>query len=74
MRSIGKARIKKLQALVKQELARPERLCMGIVCHLDARDEVMKRIPADWYDTWESAHTEIENIVDDVLMEFIYRR
>jgi len=74
MRSIGKVKIKQLKALVKQELARPERLHMGIVCHLDARDEVMKKIPADWFNIWESAHDEIDRIVDDVLMDFVYGR
>jgi hypothetical protein len=56
MRSIGKRNISKLKTIVAEEKAK------GIP---GLRDRVMARIPAEWYDIWESAWSEIQRVVED---------
>jgi len=61
MRSIGKRNIKQLQEICRAELATHE---TGIpYTTIEAR--IRARIPAEWYDIWESAHDEIERIIGD---------
>jgi len=52
MRSIGKARIKKLVKMIKDN---PEL----------SRDEIMIKVPDSWFNLWESAWAEINRIIWD---------
>ena len=58
MRSIGKVNIRKLKKIVEEEHAK------GIA---SVRERIRERIPSEWYDSWESAYSEIERLIDDML-------
>ena len=63
MRSIGKRNIRKLQAITREERA------LGIP---SVDDRIKARIPAEWYDLWESAHDEINRVIDDERLRLLY--
>ena len=68
MRSIGKVNIKKLKKIVEEEYKRHQNNC---------RERIEARIHAeheDWYDSWESAWSEIERLVDDELQAWTFGR
>jgi hypothetical protein len=60
MRSIGKVKIKKLKKIIAD---------MYAVNHNVTDQEVLDQIPSNWYDTWESAWSEINRLVSDELWE-----
>lgn len=64
MRSIGKVKIKKLKALVKETAKDFEPLSMT---SYQLSDAVKHKIPDYWYDTWEGAWAEIEGLVSDFI-------
>ena len=75
MRSIGKVKIKKLKAIIKEEFdnAKSNSL-MGFTSGIDHKkldQTVLDRIPVEWFDTWESAYSEIHNIIDDYTFELV---
>jgi len=60
MRSIGKRNIAKLKQIIKEERQKG-------IASVDER--IMKRVPGEWYEIWESAYDEISRIVDDTLFD-----
>jgi len=64
MRSIGKVNIRKLRKIVEEEHAKGE---------ASVNERIRERIPAEWYDSWESAYSEIERLIDDMLSEIRYK-
>jgi len=65
MRSIGKRNIKKLIAIVDKEYAyNPTQ--EALMHNIEAK------IPAEWYDIWESACQEVDRIVYDRIMQLIH--
>ena len=71
MRSIGKRNIKKLQTIVAEEMTRGRQLGYTPA---QIKGCIEARIPAEWYDIWESAWSEIERIVDDEVWRVINTR
>ena len=72
MRSIGKVKIKKLCKIVYEECNR-----QGGRYPYDytkVRENIKARIPSEWYDTWESAWSEIERLVEDFIHSHIYSK
>jgi len=58
MRSIGKVRIKELYRIVDE-------IWNCADSPNDLRDRIQERIPEDWFETWESAWSEIERLIND---------
>ena len=72
MRSIGKIKMRKLATIISEEVKRNTR---NGTFNIDfVRAAVELRIPEDWYNTWESAHSEIERLISDTLFALYYRR
>ena len=75
MRSIGKIKIKKLKAIIKEEFDNAKNsTLMGFISDIDHKkldQTVLDRVPDEWFDTWESAYTEIHNIIDDYTFELV---
>lgn len=71
MRSIGKRNITKLKALVAEEMSRGYTL--GLT-PLAIHDRIEARVPADWFDIWESAHDEIERVTSDEVFRILNTR
>lgn len=69
-RSIGKIRIRKLKELVWKtaERYKPYLGINTFQCH----EEIKTLVPEDWYDTWESAWSEIDRIIGDELNAIKY--
>ena len=67
MRSIGKRNITKLKQIVRKEWESGYTQGAAVI-----RDRVMERIPSGWYDIWESAHAEIDRLVDDELCKTVH--
>ena len=36
------------------------------------KNSIDERIPADWFDTWESAWAEIQRLTDDFISNYVY--
>lgn len=66
-RSIGKRNITKLNAIVDEE-------CQRVGFGQAAWDAIEKRIPAAWYEIWESAHDEIYMLIGDRVAHNAYER
>jgi hypothetical protein len=62
MRSIGKKNITLVKNLTRKVLA--DKTFAGNV-----RLEVLGKLPDSLWDTWEGAHSEIERIINDTIME-----
>jgi len=69
MRSIGKVRIKKLYKIIEKAV-KENTSFSGEIDYSKAREEIKAKVPLNWYDTWEMAYQEIENIIDDELTEY----
>lgn len=63
-RTIGKIKIRKLKALVRNIHEKNYKL--GLITLLS---DVVNKVPEDWRDTWESAWAEIERIIMDELLK-----
>jgi hypothetical protein len=80
MRSIGAWKIKKLKVICKEELEKAFgdgswRLRSNLLGMMGAvKMSITDRIPNEWYDTWESAWSEIERLIDDEINNYQYRR
>ena len=74
MRSIGKVKIKKLKAIVKQEYNKE--FAPGVYSRdiHKVQGAVNNRIPGAWYDTWESAWSEIDRLSHDFIDELYYNK
>ena len=71
MCSIGKVRIKKLKAIVLEEIKAQDGFYMGLIG--EKLDKAIKsRIPSEWYDISEGAFMEIDRIVDDTINDYKY--
>ena len=55
--------IKKLNRIIEEEVKRPDHF--GDVSYADIKERIENRIPAEWFDIWESAWNEIERLVSD---------
>ena len=74
MRSIGKWKIKKLQKIVNEEMSR------GIETYtwrghtfekgIKPEQRILRRVPTEWYDTWESALSEIDRLINDMVWAY----
>jgi len=66
MRSIGKAKINRLRKMVIEDIKGtiPEMRNFG-----DVHARVFDSVPSEWFDIWESAYTEIENIITEEISE-----
>jgi hypothetical protein len=67
MRSIGKRNITKLKKIIKDELDNMNRFDQN---YSAAKERIIAKLPAEWWDIWEMAHQEIHQIVDDEVMEY----
>jgi len=72
VRSIGKVNIKKLNKIIAEEIAKPTARTFSTFCHADVKEKIIERIPAEWFDIWESAHDEMHRIIEDALMAETY--
>jgi hypothetical protein len=75
MRSIGKWKIKKLNAIVQEEFdkMKPGQYSPWIdMDQVKLKENIKERIPAEWYDTWESAWSEIERLIEDGMSRLLY--
>jgi len=73
MRSIGKQNKKKLEEMVVRECKKQVAISPGgAIGFAQAEEKVKEQIPDHWYDLWEGAYTEIENIIDDVMMNIAH--
>jgi len=64
-RSIGKVNIKKLNKIILDEWTKNNDV---------AEDEITEKLPTEWWDTWESADSQIRRIIYDQLMSFGWKR
>ena len=69
MRSIGKVKIKKLRKIVAEEFQRVEGDRRMDTYGMNIRIRAVARVPSEWYDTWESAWSEIPRLIDDMMRE-----
>ena len=69
MRSIGKIKIRKLRAMVRAEAQKWVPLSMNA---FQCKEELMRQVPEEYLDTWESAWAEINRIIDDELSAIMY--
>lgn len=75
MRSIGKWKIKKLRKIFDdvcyEERDNPfvEYIRWQVV-----RERVNRRIPEEWYDTWECAWSEIDRLIEDMISDYKYSK
>ena len=70
MRSIGAWKIKKLKKIVDQTMGK---YVKGTVFGEDwqsVESEIKAQIPADWYETWECAWSEINRLVNDMMADW----
>jgi len=70
-RSIGKIKIKKLQAMVQKnyDITKSEFYMFN---HQEFTNRMRKDIPSEWYDIWEMAYQEINRVVGDKLVKLMY--
>ena len=68
-RSIGKINIKKLDKIIIEEYEKAPRYGKDIN---QIKNSIEARIPAQWYDIWESAWSEIERLISDKLTRLYY--
>jgi len=68
MRSIGKVNIRKLKAIISEEISNTPENCNA------AEQRIIARCPSEWWDIWEMAHQEIHSIIDDELSKVAYGR
>ena len=71
MRSIGKIKIKKLKELIKKEAKYFAPLSMN---RYQCEESIKSNTPQEYFDTWESAYSEIERIINDELNNIQYGR
>ncbi len=71
MRSIGKVNIEKLNKIMDEEF-KPNLL--GRLDFNFIRENIEKRVPCHWFDSWESAYNEIERLIDDGITERMYKK
>ena len=76
MRSIGKWKIKKLDKIIREEWAKAckfnyTRLRPWGVNSSELAAAIDERIPAAWFNTWESAWSEIEHLKSDGINNLI---
>ena len=71
MRSIGKRNVDKLKRIVEEEMT--SGYTQGL-SQSEIEGRILDRIPAEWFDIWESAHDEIHRVMDDAATEFVHRR
>lgn len=76
MRSIGKVNKRKLLKIIKEEI---EKMNIDLYSYSGIRyreleANIENRIPESWYDIWEGAYTEIENLISDVLCNYSHRQ
>lgn len=69
MRSIGKVKIKKLKALCNKHFGYFQPLAIN---QYQCKEAIKADVPDDWYDTWESAWSEIERIISDEITNKLY--
>ena len=68
MRSIGAKNINMIKKMIGYEIKRSYTFSpFTSVDYSAVKAEVMSRIPDSVFDTWESAHAQINNIIDDEL-------
>lgn len=75
MRSIGKVNIKKLNKIIEQEYKAKQdanRVFGMNMNYLGLESKIKARIPEEWYDIWESAHNEINRLIDDKINDLIH--
>jgi hypothetical protein len=60
-RTIGKVKIRKLKCIVTEMWTKNRNV---------SEEEIINALPPDWWDTWESADSEIRRIVSDTLFDF----
>lgn len=76
MRSIGKIKIKKLKEIIKEEfdLELKKATFKSSIDHSELDDNIKRRLPEDWFDTWEMAWSEINRVIDDEVWKLIYAK
>lgn len=74
MRSIGKKNINLVMKRTRQEVEK-QRKIDGLLSNLDyeaVRNHVKDSLPEALWDTWESAYTQIEHIIEDELTKYAH--
>jgi hypothetical protein len=66
MRSIGAKYIKLVKKLTQEEMKKANGL--GCPDYNGVRDSVLEKIPNNVFESWESANSEIERIIEDEIM------
>ena len=72
-RSIGKIKIKKLQAWTREEYAKCKEHCYMFNHELFTHN-MRKRIPSEWYEIWECGYQEINRVIGDELSKCMYAK
>jgi len=71
MRSIGKVNIRKLKAIISDEVSKMPKYDRD---YRSIEEKVIERCPSEWWDIWEMAYQEIHRIIDDELSKVAYGR
>jgi len=71
MRSIGKRNIANLEKIISEEYAKDPSFQYG---GSSTEDRIKARVPAEWYDVWESAWSEIERLISDGISKRMYSK
>lgn len=72
-RTIGKINKRKLLAIIKEEVElQKKELFFSGINYNSLENAIKNRIPESWYDTWECAYSEIENLVSDALNNYAH--
>jgi hypothetical protein len=77
MRSIGQKNKKKLLGIIKEEIdiQKDDKFThLYGLDHNSAEMRIEQEIPSEWYEIWEGAKTEIENLIDSALTNYTHRK
>ena len=70
-RTIGKVKIKKLEELVYKYVEQRENSTS--ISWIETRARIWGAVPKFWLNTWESAWDEIHRIIEDEILNYIYK-
>lgn len=71
MRTIGKRNIAKLKRIIAEEYNRKD-IFGNYQRGLQLNGAISDRIPAEWFEIWESAWAEIERVISDETSRLTY--
>jgi hypothetical protein len=71
-RTIGKVKIRKLKAIIREEIANEKLKLFSDFNWKNVDEKVIDRLPLEWWDIWESGHDEIHRILNDCTSEYAH--